>query len=202
MGGETVHTFSSSCRDRGVMHRMKPRPHYKTPPSRPNVLTSKRLFFRSEAKETSSRLPRPLARWWERSTWRLRAPALCLGGHRPSGRLCTVRGKHCSPCRCVPWLRLVTLWLFVRAGLSPRVLKASSPRVEQLGDPLRPWCRRHQGHPSPTRAGVGRCGTLFARRLRLGAGIRMRRRRWAGWRPILPPCRPPLALQRRRRFRP
>jgi hypothetical protein len=173
-GGETVCKFSSFCGDRGIMRRMVLGPHYKTLPSEPNILTCS-LFFHSEEKERSSHLPCPLARWWERSAQRMRAPVLRLGGHRPSGRLCAVRGKHCSPCRCAPWLRLVMFWLYVHAGLSPQVLKASSPHAEWLGDPLRPQLQCCQGRPphlSPTRAGERRYWTSFMRRPRVGAGIR------------------------------
>jgi hypothetical protein len=155
---------------------MVPGPHYKTLPSRPNILTGKCLFFHSEEKERYSRLPCPLASWWERSAWRMRAPALRLRDRRPSGRLFTVRGKHCPPCHCTTWLRLVMFWLCVRAGLSPRVLKASSPRAERLEDFLQPQHWHHRGrppHPSLMRASAGRYGTSFVRRSRPGASIRM-----------------------------
>jgi hypothetical protein len=149
-GGKTVHTFFPSCGEQGVMRRMVPGPHYKTLPSRLNVLTSKRLFFRSEEKERSSHLPCPLARWWERSAQWMRAPMLRLRGRRPSGRLYAIKGKHYSPYRCAPWLRLVMFRLRVRAGLSPRVLKASSSRAKRLGDPLWPRRWHRNPHPSPT----------------------------------------------------
>jgi hypothetical protein len=177
----------------------------KTLPSWPKVLSGKRLFFHSEEKERSSCPPCPLVRWWERTAQWTWVPALHLGSRRRSERLCAIRGKHCSPCRNAPWLWLVMFCLRVRAGLSPRVPKTSSPGEDRSEDLLRPRRRRCQGrapHLSLMRVSVGRYGTSFVRRPRPGAGIRTRHRRWAGWRPILPPSKPIFARRRRTRPRP
>jgi hypothetical protein len=63
------------------------------------------------------------------------------------------------------------VWLRVCAQLSPQVFRTPSPRTEQLENPPQLQRRHHWVHLLPlSPIGIGRCGTLFARRPRPGAG--------------------------------